>query len=106
MDQNLTPKKSHAEFPSHKHVQKQPRPQGFSLKKWVAPHPFFKGKALGTRLVQKALNDKTRILEVGEGRWGMGIKFVLVFPIYKYIACEEIMTSTYMSLNEYFSTFK
>ena len=28
----------------------QPRPQGFSLKKWVAPHPFFKGKALGTRL--------------------------------------------------------
>ena len=26
----------------------QPRPQGFSLKKW-APHPF-KGKALGTRL--------------------------------------------------------
>ena len=28
----------------------QPRPQGFSLKKWVAPHPFFEGKALGTRL--------------------------------------------------------
>ena len=28
----------------------QPRPQGFSLKKWVGPHPFFKGKALGTRL--------------------------------------------------------
>ena len=27
----------------------QPRPQGFSLKKWVA-HPFFKGKALGMRL--------------------------------------------------------
>ena len=27
----------------------QPRPQGFSLKKWVG-HPFFKGKALGTRL--------------------------------------------------------
>ena len=26
----------------------QPRPQGFSLKKW--PHPFFKEKALGTRL--------------------------------------------------------
>ena len=26
----------------------QPRPQGFSLKKW--PLPFFKGKALGTRL--------------------------------------------------------
>lgn len=72
MDQNLTPKISHAEFPNHKHV-------------------------------QKALNDKTRILEVGEGRWGMGIKFVLVFPIYIYIACEEIMTSTYMSLNEYFS---
>ena len=29
---------------------RQPRPQGFSLKKWVGPHPFFKGKALGTRL--------------------------------------------------------
>ena len=29
----------------------QPRPQGFSLKKWVGPHPFFKGKALGTRLL-------------------------------------------------------
>ena len=31
----------------------QPRPQGFSLKKkgWDGmPHPFFKGKALGTRL--------------------------------------------------------
>ena len=28
----------------------QPRPQGFSLKKWVAPHPIFKGKAQGTRL--------------------------------------------------------
>ena len=29
----------------------QPRSQGFSLKKWVGPHPFFKGKALGTRLL-------------------------------------------------------
>ena len=28
----------------------QPRPQGFSPKKWVGPHPCFKGKALGTRL--------------------------------------------------------
>ena len=27
---------------------RQPRPQGFSLKKWT--HPFFEGKALGTRL--------------------------------------------------------
>ena len=26
----------------------QPRPQGFSLKKW---YPFFEGKALGTRLM-------------------------------------------------------
>ena len=32
--------------------QSQPRPQGFSLKKW---HPFFKGKALGTRLFQSAM---------------------------------------------------
>ena len=31
-------------------VRIQPRPQGFSLKKW--PHPFFQGKALGTRLVR------------------------------------------------------
>ena len=31
----------------------QPRPQGFSLKKWVGPGkgPFFEGKALGTRLL-------------------------------------------------------
>ena len=28
----------------------QPRPQGFSLKKWVG-HPFFNGKVLGTRLL-------------------------------------------------------
>ena len=28
----------------------QPFPQGFSLKKWVRRHPFFEGKALGTRL--------------------------------------------------------
>ena len=32
------------------HAQAQPRPQGFSLKKWVGT--FFKGKALGTRLAQ------------------------------------------------------
>ena len=31
---------------------RQPRPQGFSLKKWVGPHPFFEGKALGTRLAR------------------------------------------------------
>ena len=30
----------------------QPRPQGFSLKKWVGRHHrFFNGKALGTRLL-------------------------------------------------------
>ena len=29
---------------------KQPRPQGFSLKKWVGRHPLFKGKAPGARL--------------------------------------------------------
>ena len=37
----------------------QPRPQGFSLK-WVGrhpPHPFFKGKALGTRLGYLALSS-------------------------------------------------
>ena len=66
----------------------QPRPQGFSLKKWVGrekalasaghvsilhpeilgvinllfpPHPFFKGKALGTRL-EKMLTKKQNLL--------------------------------------------
>ena len=41
-------------LPLHSTALSQPRPQGFSLKKWVGlfpPHPFFKGKALGTRLV-------------------------------------------------------
>ena len=39
-------------------LETQPRPQSFSLKKWVGreklfpPHPFFKGKALGTRLLE------------------------------------------------------
>ena len=36
----------------------QPRPQDFSLKKWVGwerPHLFIKGKALGTRLVNDPL---------------------------------------------------
>ena len=33
---------------SSKNPESQPHPQGFSLKKWVGP--FFKGKALGTRL--------------------------------------------------------
>ena len=38
-------------------IRSQPRPQGFSLKKWVgwagvAPHPFFEGKALWTRLIR------------------------------------------------------
>ena len=40
-------------LPLHSTALCQPRPQGFSLKKWVElfpPHPFFKGKALGTRL--------------------------------------------------------
>ena len=38
----------------------QPRPQGFSLTKWVGrekPHPFFKGKALGTRVVNREKVD-------------------------------------------------
>ena len=40
-----------------KHKINQPRPQGFSLKKWVGPPPFFEGKALGTRL---KINNKTK----------------------------------------------
>ena len=43
--------------------QGQPRPQGFSLNKWVAP-PIFEGKALGTRLVQGG-----RILLRARERW-------------------------------------
>ena len=45
-------------------VFRQPRPQGFSLKKLVGkrslflPHPFFKGKALGTRLVYQIPNPR------------------------------------------------
>ena len=50
----------------------QPRPQGFSLKKWVGPgkgwggafsrpHPFFEGKALGTRL--DSIERVLRVLE-------------------------------------------
>ena len=41
-------------------AKQQPRPQGFSLRKWVGrekalfpPHPFFEGKALGTRLAKQ-----------------------------------------------------
>ena len=36
----------------------QPHPQGLSLKKWVGCHPFFKGKALGTRLWLSLLHKK------------------------------------------------
>ena len=39
----------------------QLRPQGFSLTKWVGLHPFFEGKALGTRLklmVYQSLRNK------------------------------------------------
>ena len=39
----------------------QPRRQGFSLKKWVG-RPFFKGKALGTRLEKNKPPS-------GEGGW-------------------------------------
>ena len=35
---------------SHLIDKAQPRPQGFSLKKWVGPTHIFKGKAVGTRL--------------------------------------------------------
>ena len=44
----------------------QPRPQGFSLKKWAGPTHFFKGKALGTRLGVSVLG---RILERGMKNW-------------------------------------
>ena len=37
-------------------VTSQPRPQGFSLKKWVGP--FSKGKARGTRLVISLTRDE------------------------------------------------
>ena len=46
------PSRPKPHFPS---LSNQPRSQGFSLKKWVGPpHPFFEGKALGTRLLSNA----------------------------------------------------
>ena len=43
----------------------QPRPQGFSLKKMGgAPHPFFKGKALGTRLTKVSLPSPSSLLKL------------------------------------------
>ena len=44
----------------------QPRPQGFSLKKWSRPHPFFEGKALGTRLHLMGRKDKLQEEEEAE----------------------------------------
>ena len=50
-----------AEPLSSAEVPAQPRPQGFSLKKMGgAPHPFFEGKALGTRLVPAGYPNKNR----------------------------------------------
>ena len=40
----------------------QLRPQGFSLKKWVGPHPFFKGKALRTRLIIHMRDTRKHVL--------------------------------------------
>ena len=37
----------------------QPRPQGFSLKKWVGRENF-KGKALGTRLGNYSMKNNTK----------------------------------------------
>ena len=42
----------------YRQEEEQPRPQGFSLKIWVWPHPFFKRKALGTRLEEEVLKPK------------------------------------------------
>ena len=69
----------------------QPRPHGFSLKKWAAPHPFFKSKALGTRLPgfhQNTVRDSGNV----NGIYGIrllpskrdSLKFVplAVFPAY------------------------
>ena len=50
-------------------------PPGFSSQKWVAPHPFFEGKALGTRLSTPTpsqplwdVNEERRISR-GKGKW-------------------------------------
>ena len=43
----------------------QPRPQGFSLKKWVGRHPFLEGKALGTRLYDSDDDDAGVSLDAG-----------------------------------------
>ena len=45
---------------------RQPRPQGFSLKK-MGGAPFFKGKALGTRLTFRQLSFKVTQLDFLEG---------------------------------------
>ena len=38
-------------------IRKTSRTAGLAVcKKWVGPHPFFKGKALGTRLLMSLLN--------------------------------------------------
>ena len=42
---------------------------GLSLKKWVGPHPFFEGKALGTRLTSTHSEFETNFRK----RWGMPV---------------------------------
>ena len=65
----------------------QPRPQGFYLKKWVwreKPHPFFKGKALGTRLVQdccKVTRSYCLILNIS-GYIELSYFFVITSPLH------------------------
>ena len=43
----------------YRQEEEQPRPQGFSLKIWVWPHPFFKRKALGRGWKKKSSNRKS-----------------------------------------------
>ena len=60
--ENATPSQSTQSWkcdPNQRHI--QPRPQGFSLKKWVGrSHPFLKGKALGDEVAAFASYKEVR----------------------------------------------
>ena len=46
----------------YRQEEEQPRPQGFSLKIWVLPHPFFKrNAALGTTVGRRNPQTENRL---------------------------------------------
>ena len=66
-------------------VRIQPRPQGFSLKKW--PHPFFQGKALGTRLVR--IIGQRKVLSIQVFRF-KGRKYSLLWLLGDLVAFTDL----------------